>query len=41
MVRNDSFYVQKIEDSSYLIPTGQMVADMMCGVKINSTGEYV
>lgn len=41
MVRNDSFYIQKIEDSLYLIPTGQMVADMMCGVKINSVGAYI
>ena len=41
MLRNDSFYLKRIADVPYILPTGQMVADHMRGVKINETGAFI
>ncbi|MBO6089785.1 MAG: hypothetical protein J6P37_05710 [Lachnospiraceae bacterium] len=41
MLRNESFYLKRIADVPYILPTGQMVADHMRGVKINETGAFI
>ena len=41
MRRNDSFYLKRIANVPYILPTGQMVADLKRGVKINETGEFI
>ena len=41
MLRNDSFYLIRIEGEPYILPVGQMVADHMRGVKINETGCFI
>ncbi len=41
MKRNDQFVIEKIENSVYLLPVGQMIADLNKGIKINETCEFV
>ena len=41
MKRNGLFVKKRIVDSLYLLPVGQMVADLNRGIKINPTCEYV
>ena len=41
MKRNDQFVIEKIENSIYLLPVGQLIADLNKGIKINETCEFV
>lgn len=41
MIRNEFFFVKTIKESKYILPTGQTVADLMRGIKINDTGELI
>ena len=41
MRRNDLFVKYEIENSVYLLPVGQMIADLNRGIKVNETGLFV
>lgn len=41
MKRNDKFALEKIDDSTYLLPVGQMIAEYNKGIKINETCEFI
>ena len=41
MKRNEKFVVERINDSIYLLPVGQMIAEYNKGIKINETCEFI
>jgi hypothetical protein len=41
MKRNDQFVLEKIEDSIYLLPIGQMIADLNKGIRVNETCQFI
>ena len=41
MKRNDKFVLEKIDNSIYLLPVGQMIAEYNKGIKINETCEFI
>ncbi len=41
MKRNNSYLLKKIAETSYLLPYGQMIADLRPGIQINETGVFI
>lgn len=41
MIQNSDFILKTINGSSYLLPTGQSIADHKRGLKLNDTGIYI